>query len=146
MASTTINIRREVLSKITNAAIQSNKSRREIIIYLLKLVARNNDSHLRGFGTVKYQSDDDPDNWHCFHIRFKPDEYEYFLDLRKVCKCSVSHLVAIAADKYLNDIMANVDNYALFSNYVLRREIIDGIICWHLYWGYPEKHLNSLRL
>jgi hypothetical protein len=33
----------------------------------------------------------------------------------------------------------NTDNY-LYRNYILIKKIIDGVICWQTYWGYPKKY------
>ncbi|OHD63030.1 MAG: hypothetical protein A2176_09420 [Spirochaetes bacterium RBG_13_51_14] len=77
----------------------------------------------------------------------KPDEYEFFLDLRKVFKQSVSRLVAYAIDKYLDEITQKIrkgsDNYR-FKNYAISRIIIEGVICWVLYWGVPRKLIAEL--
>ena len=150
MLSTTINIKKEIFIKITKTAIFLKKSRCEIITLLLMRVMRDHQKIMNEFVTVKYQPDADKKKWHCFHIRFKHDEYEFFIDLRKVCKCSVSLLVAIAVDRYIDELIKNfqkgVDNNTLFSNYIFRRIIVEGIYCWHFYWGYPTEHIKTLRL
>jgi hypothetical protein len=43
--------------------------------------------------------------WKCFHLALWPDKYEFFLDLRKVCKMSVLFLVAYAVSKYLQEVI-----------------------------------------
>ena len=148
MLATTLNMHCDILEQITKASKELGKSRRYIIILLLKRIMRDHQGLMRGFTTIKYQPDDDRENWHCFHIRFKQDEYEFFSDLRKFCKYSVSFLVAMAVDKHLDQILAdkidNVDNYANFNNYVLHQEIIGGIISTYLFWGYPEEHLKTI--
>jgi hypothetical protein len=150
MAMTTLNLHKKIMKEVNETAIRFGKSRRDIIVLLLMGIMRNHEKVLGGFTSVKYQPDDDSKNWHCFHINFKPDEYEYFNDLRKVCKCSVSLLVALAADLYIDEMVKrpkkNIDSYLYYQNYVIRRDKVDGIYCWHLYWGFPKKHLNSLRL
>ncbi|MDM8001735.1 MAG: hypothetical protein QUS66_02330, partial [Bacteroidota bacterium] len=82
------------------------------------------------------------------HITLKPDEYEFLLDMRKFFKQSISRLVAYAIDTYLDDVIAEInkgtDNY-WYSNYALSRIIIDGVVCWILYWGIPEKLLTNPR-
>ena len=150
MLATTLNVHRDVFGKIAEVADRHKKSLREIIVLLLMRIMYDHVSLMRGFTTVKYQPDDDRENWHCFHIRLKHDEYEYFIDLRKICKRSISSLIAIAIDRYFDELTSApikvVDNYTQFNNYVLRREVVDGIITWLLYWGYPERHLRTLRL
>lgn len=148
MVATTLNLNIIILGKITKASSQLGKSRRYIIITLLKRIMHDHQSVMRGFVTVKYQAEDDRKNWHCFHIRFKEDEYEFFLDLRKLCKYSVSFLVAIAVDQYLDKLLAdrgnNVDNYINFTNYVLHQETKKGIFYTCLIWGYNEEHLKTI--
>ena len=151
MLSTTLNIHVDVLAKITQEAARIKKSRKFVIIQLFMHIMKNYQLFMRGFSTVKYQPDDVKKNWHCFHIRFREDENEFFVDLRKVCKFSVSYLLAKAVDLYLDKLWEEdgercVDNYRLFSNYVLHHEVVDGINSLHLYWGYPEKHLKTLNL
>ena len=68
------------------------------------------------------------------------DEYEYFLDLRKLLKKSISAIVAYAVKKYFKGIIKSniTDNYP-FKNYVIIKETINNVITWRLFWGYPEK-------
>lgn len=151
MATTTLNIHIDVLSKINQHAIRLNKSKKEIIILLLMRIMKNHHLFVKTFSTVKYQRSDIKAKWHCFHIRFKKDENEFFVDLRKLCKYSVSCLVAISVERYLDELIMDidkklVDNYIYYKNYVLHFEVIDGIISWSFYWGYPEEHLKTLRL
>ena len=101
---------------------------------------------------IKYQKKDLPENWHTFHLTLREDEYEYCLDLRKIYKMSLSHVIAYAIKKYLNDILSlfsddervkNADTY-LYKNYLVSHKIIDGIHCWKYYWGYPERYIVTL--
>ena len=151
MVITTLNIHVDVFSKITQSAALLEKSRKEVVVLLLMRIMKDHRLFVRGFSTVKYQRDDVKKNWHCFHIRLRGDEKEYFEDLRKLSKFSVSCLLAIAVKRYLEKILSDrgkkiVDNYTHFSNYVLHHEVVDGIISFHSYWGYPEEHLKTLRL
>ena len=148
MVATTFNVHVDTFEKIISIAGHLEKSQRDIIMMLLMRIMNDHNEWMGGFTAVKYQPDEDPEKWNCFHFRFKPDEYEFCVDLRKLCKCSVSLLIALAAERYyeeLLDIRENfVDKYPKFSDYVLHCELIDDVICWHLYWGYPEKHLKNL--
>jgi len=138
--ATTVNINKSCLQKIQHAAQVSGKSCNAIIIILLKKVMDDPQYKVRCGKQVRYQDRDDQNNWHRFHVRFRPDEYEYFLDLRKILKLSVSAILAIAVEKYLPELMKGniTDNYH-FQNYIIGRETIDGIICWRLVWGYTPK-------
>ena len=140
MIETTINIHIKTMEKINKISSVCNISRNKVIKNLLKRVM---DKELNSFPInrcVKYQKSDSKENWHKFHILLDVDEYEYFLDLRKLLKKSVSAIVAYAIEKYFKE-MINfkiIDNY-LFKNYVIVKEIINDVITWRLFWGYPEK-------
>jgi hypothetical protein len=139
MIATSINMHVDTLGLISRGAAKLDISKRALIVRLLMRIMRDVGRFQRGFSTVKYQPDDNDGRWHCFSIRFKPDENEFFTDLRNFCKCSVSLLVAIAAEKYLAEILGEneneVYNNALFRNYNVRKEVTDGIIYWIISWG-----------
>jgi len=112
---------------------------------------KKHDKFLKIKGPVEYQEKIGADKWHRMHVVLLPHEYEFFCDMRKFCKMSVSLLAAIAIDSFLDEIIeehvqrdANkkeTDNY-LFHCYIIVKEVIKGNICWKLYWGYPgEEHL-----
>ena len=148
MIATTLNIHVDILSKIEAAAERFKKSKRAIIVMLLKRLMLDYKLQKLAFSTVKYQDDDMEENWHCFHIRFREDENEYFVDMRKVCKLSVSHLLAIAVRRFLYRITRKrerefVANYPFFVNYVMGRRVIDGIISYHFYWGFPYEYIKN---
>ena len=71
---------------------------------------------------------------------------EYFQDLRKLLKMSVSLLLALAVKKFLDDptVTIDTDNY-LFKSYLIVKEIVDSITCWRLYWGYPPGIMHTLQ-
>jgi hypothetical protein len=151
MPRTTLNIHTDVMTQISHAATKINKSQRDIIVMLLIRIVQNHSGLQRGFTTVKYQPDAGKEAWHKFHICYRSDENEYFGDLRRFCKYSVSYLVAIAVEKYLDQLIGDKtekgrDNYACFRNYVLYQEVVDGILSWRIYWGFPLEELKTLHL
>ncbi len=150
MISTTYNLHCDVFNKITDLANRLNISRSKMIRRLLNQLMLNQNLRFNGFKSVNYQSDDDENNWHCFHIRLREDEYEFFNDLRKISKCSVSLLIAISLDQFFTTLHSEnnlfVDNYTQCRHYVIIRDQVDGILCWYLYWGFPEKHLKRKKI
>ncbi|MCP4134380.1 MAG: hypothetical protein GY754_25630 [bacterium] len=149
---TTINFRVPVLDLVNDAAASLGISRSRVIIKLLKMVMNEKDFPVEMGRAVLYQCDDpDPDNWHKFHISFQEDEFEFFLDLRKLMKRSVSAIVAYAVEEYLNIILGltpedpgRTDNY-LFRHYVISPSEVHGVISWQLFWGLPEKTAELLE-
>lgn len=143
---TTLNIHHCIMEKITGAAMAKKITRSEMIVLLLNKVLENTHEPFFLGKMIKYQERKRQDEWHRFHIVLRPDEYEFFLDLRKLLKMSVSLILAYAVEKYLKHIMKRntTDNY-LHRNYLMIKELVDGIKCWKFYWGYPpgiEKHLT----
>jgi hypothetical protein len=139
MIETTISIHSTILEKIRLAALQSGISRSQVIIHLVKKEMNNAQNHTIQGKRIRYQDRDSGKNRHTFHLQLRPDDYEYFLDLRKLLKMSVSRILAIAVSKYLKKYMKKIitDNY-LYKNYVIIKEVIDDVICWKLLWGFPK--------
>ncbi|MCP4138192.1 MAG: hypothetical protein GY754_44935 [bacterium] len=143
---TTINFRVPVLEKINEAAVLLGISRTKIIIKLLKMVMNEKNFSATMCRAVQYQLDDpDPDNWHKFHISFQEDDFEFFVDLRKFLKKSVSAIVGYAVEEYLDIILGlapedpeKSDKY-LFRHYVISSSEVHGVISWQIFWGLPEK-------
>jgi hypothetical protein len=141
---TTLNIHYEILKIITVAAQERAISRSDLIISLLKRVMEDMSTPGDLGRLVQYQKRGKAADWHTFHIKLRVDEYEYFLDLRKLLKMSVSLILSYAVKRYLiNTPEKNIgDNYP-YKNYVIIRELIDNIICWKLVWGYPQHICTS---
>jgi hypothetical protein len=143
LIETTINIHIDILNRLSRAGQVSGYSKRDIISMLMRRYSFDNTRPPILWSRVKYQKRDVKGNWQRLHLVLNPDEYEYFLDLRKVLKLSVSGCIAYAVDKFLDEILNKIkkfsDNYR-YKNYTFSGIIVDGIICWILYWGIP-KHL-----
>jgi hypothetical protein len=141
---TTLNINRNILTRLDYVSKVVNKSRTYIIRLLLGKMLDDERNLNQYWSRIKYQKRDLPDNWSTFHLILREDEYEFCLDLRKVYKMSLSHVIAFAVNKYLDKIMSlfstgddsrNTDNY-LYRNYTISHKLIDGINCWRYYWGF----------
>lgn len=135
---TTLNIRCDISNKIMLAAQSRGISRSEMIAILIKKVMDNVSNQGRMGKLVQYQERRSRGEWHTFHWYVREDDYEYFLDLRKLMKMSVSLILAYAVEKYLNTIINdyNTDNNR-YRNYLIIRDVIDDIVCWKFIWGFP---------
>ncbi len=87
---------------------------------------------------VQYQERRNQVEWQTVHVYFREDDYEYFLDLKKLLKMSVSLILAFAVEKYLDKLIrgAITDNNR-YRNYLIIKEVIDNLICWRFIWGFP---------
>jgi hypothetical protein len=138
---TTLNIDTGVLERITNAACARGVSRSKMICSLLKRALDNAPLMVRTGRLVQYQARRMPEEWRTIHVNFDEVENEYFQDLRKLSKMSLSLLLAYAVSKFLKVIMRNknIDNNR-YINYSLLTESIDSTITWRLIWGLPPRH------
>ncbi len=137
---TTLNIRHDILMKINQASASYGVSRMKIIIALIKMTMDDSKRPFMLGSMVRYQERAGADEWHRFHLILRVDDYEYFLDLRKFLKMSVSKILAYSVEKYLGTIIKifRTDNYRI-NNYILSRQVVDNIICWKIIWGYPSQ-------
>jgi hypothetical protein len=144
---TTLNIRNDISEKITLAANSRGISRSEMMAILIKKVMDDVSNPGRMGRMVRYQKRCRPEEWHTFHLHVREDDYEYFLDLRKLLKMSVSLILAYAVEKFLDKLLKkySTDNNR-YRNYVIIKDVIDDIICWKFIWGFPPnigKLLNN---
>lgn len=145
---TTVNIRGSLKRRVIMASHRSGHTCSEIVTAALKQVMKEVENNVKIGTTVKYQARRDPSEWETLHVQWLPEDYEYFTDLRKFRKMSVSYLVSYAIEKYLKQIMnlISTDNYPqTFSGYICIKEIIDNIPSWRLIWGRPPSIIKTLH-
>ncbi len=135
---TTLNIHGDIMELLTKAAQLNNVSCSEIILHLVEKVAVSANVPDRIGKIIRYQKKQTPEEWHKFHIKVREDMYEYWLDLRKLLKMSVSLILANAVRKYLAKPIRikRGDNYAC-KNYIIVREVVDSVTVWKFVWGFP---------
>lgn len=84
--------------------------------------------------------------WKRVHLFLYEHEYEFLMDVRKICKMSLAKVIAYCVDNYLLDFInalnkdENTDNYR-YSGYTFGFFFEDGIPCCHFYWGPPPQIL-----
>ena len=145
LIETTLHINKEILEMLHKCAEKTGRSRVAIIKLLAQRMMRDNRKMLKANSRIRYQERDLKENWHRIHILLNEYEYEYFLDMRKFFKMSVSYILAYAVLKYHEELMdrnINSDNY-WFKNYIFITKEVGGIILWQIYWGIPPQ-LNAL--
>jgi hypothetical protein len=141
MIKMTINININVLNSIEFASIELGTSRSKIIKLLMKEIKLDKNIHFKFFSQVKYQEKDFKKNWSMFHIKLSESEYEYFLDIRKFFKMSVSLILAFAVKKYLHLLLKSNslgDNYSP-DNYFFQLGVFQGKESFIISWGNMDK-------
>jgi hypothetical protein len=142
--ATTINIRKDLLARLIETAEISGSSPQDLVSSLLgKYMVDDRVKH-SAFERVRYQQRRERSQWKRLHVSMRCDEYEYCIDLRKVCKMSVSFLVACAIERYLDELLVkcskNADSYH-YHNYAIMNIKIENVSCWVIYWGIPPRLL-----
>ncbi len=102
---TTLNIRDDIFERVLPASRSTGISGSELIVILIKKVMADmsNAGHMGRL--VQYQERRGKDQWQRFHIYLRAYDYEYFLDMRKLLKMSVSKILAHAVEKFLNKLL-----------------------------------------
>ena len=143
---TSINVLTEIMEKIEYAAYITGRSRNEMIILLIMEAIKKKDTSIRYGRSVQYQENAPKESWERPHVYLTEYEREYFLDVRKFLKMSVSYLLALAVREYLNDILKKLtepeslkdwDNY-LYNGYAFAYGVCKSSLHLGVYWGKPE--------
>lgn len=145
---TTIFINAALMQRIMSAVLVSGRSKNLVISSLMRRLADDQEKLVKSWSRVRYQQRGEINSWRRLHVCLRQDEYEFFLDMRKAFKCSVSLLVAYAIELYLDEILEkirkNPDNYR-YKNYIVSQILIDNVVCWMYCWGIPETLLADTQ-
>ena len=129
LADTTLYIHLSTMKILERAMERTGKTRNQIIVMFLKRAMKDVRKMARLGTTVQYQEDAVKALWRTVHVRFREDEVDFIKDLRNIAKMSDSLLLALAARKYLKEIIAvarrieETDNY-LYHNYILSLKFV----------------------
>jgi hypothetical protein len=150
LIKTTVHIHIDTLDRLSRAAERTGVSRKDIISAYLRRFANDRAGRPKPWSRVRYQGRDLKEKWRKMHVTLNQDEYEFFLDLRKVFKASVSRCIAIALEMYEKETASPnqkehlKDNYP-YRNYVFAWCDVGGVLCWVFYWGLPRQFLELPR-
>lgn len=146
MIKTTMNLREEVYERLTSASVMTGRSRRDIVSALLNHVMRAGRCKAVACGGIRYQQRDGDVRWRCLHIGLEQDEYEFFLDLKKIMKMSVSFIISWAIefflDKFIKTVLIGGDNNR-YKNYAMYSVTIGNVFHIILCWGIPSRLITD---
>ncbi len=143
---TTVNLNLYISNLITNAALLRNISDSEMIVILLKKVLVDLQQPIRMWRLVEYQKRRTHKDWKPVHVNYNENEYEYFMDLKKILKKSLSLIITQAAKKYLKSINDEKKSYNnLCDVYIVAQEYINSTRCLKFLWGFPPQQEQHLR-
>ena len=141
LIETTMHVNTAILEMLQIRAEMTGRTITSIVRLLMQRVMDDNQKMLGTSSRIRYQKRDEKENWQRLHIVLNEYEYEYYLDMRKFYKMSVSYILAYAVLRYLEELLegnSSTDNYC-YKNYILIRKTIDETVTWQIYWGIPPQ-------
>lgn len=109
---TTVYINISRYKRLERTSFVTGCSPGRIAIVLMNRFKVRNKRSFTCFKAVRYQKPIPGIPWMRMHLDLNESEYEHFIQLRCQHKLSVSHMLAIAIDQYLDKLLAEgMDNY-----------------------------------
>ena len=146
MIKSSVNINIGKLSLLENFSEANELSVNKVVALLLRKILEDGKYSARKFRAVKYQDVDPDKNWDTLTVYFEDVDYEFFTDMRKFFKESVSLILSKAIDLFLDTILSEVEeillNYAN-SDWDIRRDDVETEVIWSVYWIKPGKHTKN---
>lgn len=140
MVDTTIRVGREAAGRIAEICENRGIRKAALVSALVRFASGRMRPLPDGWLRVKYQGRRGKEEWRCLHLAVRPDEYEFFGDMRKVQRLSVSFIVAFAVEHFLDEMMETIgddtDNYR-YRNYLIAQFLLGDVVCWVHCWGIP---------
>ncbi|HOT20276.1 MAG TPA: hypothetical protein PLX22_10035 [Spirochaetota bacterium] len=146
---TTTCISYEHLDVIMHHSEKYDMSMRSFIVSFINFVATHKIVPNKPYSRLTYRSRGIAE-WKRLHLVLLENEYEFFLDVKKLWKMSLAKIIAFCIENYLYDFIEalentdNTDNYR-FSGYSFGVFLEEGIQCCQFYWGPPPSILKKTK-
>lgn len=146
MVETTVNLDAGSREALERASGLTGCAKSRLVADAMKRLMKGYGGLVRDGRSVKYQVRRGGREWRRLHVALEYRDYEFFIDMRKLCRRSVSFLVVCALNKHLDEIVElhirnkyfeEADNYP-FLHYIITHYVVPGAVCWTIYWGMPE--------
>ena len=146
MIRTTCVMKLDVWAALLDASLKTKMDMCTILVRITKMLFRDYSKYVNLYGQLKYQERTPKGTKKRVHISMSECTYDYFQDMRKVFRKSISFMFAIAVEEYLDQIVEELlkqecvkpeDNYP-FENYAILEKRIEDVTCWLICWGVPE--------
>lgn len=141
---TTLNIKDSILIILNDLSLKSGLSLAELIYYFLDKAGDQRHNLIQFGSLIKYQEKNFDEQWNTIHITYSEGFYEFGLDLRKLFKLSLSHILALAVLKYKHLVLngtnvKKVDNYPQ-NFYIFNKYELKGTVYFIHNWWKPKKN------
>lgn len=144
MIETTYVMERDVWEALEDAMEKTGLGRSELLVPVMKMALQDHDEHLEAEGSIAYQERSEGTKRRV-HVKLGAMEYEFFQDMRKFFRKSISFMIAICIRRYLHIVIQNILNrlIAIHENnypkyrYKIFKKCIENNVFWLIYWGLP---------
>lgn len=140
----------EVLKLLLDAQEKTKWSVEALLLMVMRKMMKSHEQYYRDEGRIEYQKrkdeNDMPIKKYRVKMKFLMRDYNYFQDMRRIFRRSISLNMAIAVYSYLveivekilkNDITAiKADNYP-YECYAIIGKCIENITTYRVWWGVP---------
>lgn len=150
---TTTCVSLEHLDLIKFYAIRYNMSLRTFISSLISFSAQWEKVGIQSFQQLSYRKKGT--SWKRLHLMLYEDEYEFFIDVKKVWKMSLAKIIAFCLENVLDEFLKVLDtmqdndytdNYR-HNGYTFSFYREENIVCCQFYWGpHPEIIRKAIKL
>lgn len=136
-------VRESLAEAVTHTGVKANA----LAASAMEMLLQSYHEETKGGGGIAYQERTPRGSKKRVHFSLGEMEYEFFNDMRKFFRKSISFLIAIAVRKYLPIIVERIlnkvvalkkNNYPLYK-YAIRRKCIENNVFWLIYWGLPPE-------
>lgn len=147
MIITTYVMKRDVCQLLDSAVTRTGLGRDELVVLVMKMALYDHAAHIKGEGRIVYQDRSEKGTKSRVHVKLDKLEYEFFQDMRKFFKKSISFMIAISVVKYLDIVVQNIingnkivhkNNYPEYK-YKIFKKCIENDVFWLIYWGLPPE-------
>ncbi len=150
MIKTTYMMTKEILMMLKDAEKRTGWSMVDLIIAVMRSAMRHHAKYEREHGRIAYQKRLDNEGMPIPKVRVKVKflerEYDYFNDMRRFFRRSISHVIAIAVLEYLPELVERIESGAYddevdsypYKNCAIYDKCIEEATVFHIWWGLPS--------
>ncbi len=141
---------KEVLMLLTEAEKRTGWAMIDLVIAVMRYVMRYHSKYEREHGRIEYQKRSDEEGMPISKVRVKVKilerEYDFFNDMRRFFRRSISHVIAIAVLEYLPALVERIENGEYdeevdsypYKNCAIYDKCIEEATVFHIWWGLPS--------
>ncbi len=143
----------DVIALLENAEETTKYPKEKLLMLAMRKMMKDYEAYERTDSRIEYQkrfNEDTGERIKKQRVKMKVSfcDYNYFQDMRRIFRRSISLVMAIAVYTYLAEIIEKILNKEIeavladtypFQNYAIMGKCIENIPTWRIWWGVPSK-------